>query len=1102
MRDMEFVNFIYQQIIKMEEVNKLLFSFCLVSLLILLIPNGAIGQTNAMEAAFHSPPDTVQTSIYWYWISDNISKEGVVKDLKAMKSVGINRAFIGNIGLEDIPYGKVEIFSEEWWEILHTALKTATELGIDIGIFNSPGWSQSGGPWIEPEDAMRYLASSETVVRGPGKVSIILEKPHSEFQDVKVIAFPYSEDKNRFLHPGNTKISSGSKLNSLNLLFDQDLSTALSLPPGEQFVIDFEPIQSFVPRHIEIQTAEQPFYAKARWEADRGGGNFEVVREFTIDRTNPSLHVGFVPYAPVVISLPEKGEIRYRLVFEDVRSGSSLAEVRIGNEVKVERYSEKTLAKMHQTPLPYWDAYLWPSAQKRKGEILGVKKAEDVLDISANMEVNTGRLIWEVPDGTWTIMRMGMTPTRVTNAPAAPLATGLEVDKMNQKAARIHFDAFIGEILRKIPEADRKAFKVVVQDSYETGGQNFTDGFLSAFEEEYGYDPVPFLPTYEGVVVEGEEASDRFLWDVRRLIATKVAYDYVGGLRKISHEHGLTTWLENYGHWGFPGEFLMYGGQSDEIGGEFWSEGELGNIENRAASSAGHIYGKRKISAESFTAAGRPFQRHPGDFKQRGDRFFAEGVNNSLLHVFISQPYEDKNPGMNAWFGIEFNRKNTWFFYMKPFVTYLKRVNFMLQQGVNVADVAYFIGEDAPKMTGITDPPLPEGYQFDYINAEVIEKYMFVEDGWWTLPHGNRYKVLVLPPQQTMRPDLLEKIKSLVAGGGILLGPPPIKSPSLSGQPGADHRVQTMSYHLWGRLDSNRIIARQLGKGRVYCGLTLEDVFGRIGLLPDCELPKGRLIHYGHRSLPDREIYFLSNQTDRIQEFSAGFRISSDESDPDYAVEWWDPVRGEIRSLPEYQVDQGRIRIPLKLYPSESGFVVIKSGRSNENRVVDDSNFPEPKETKVLEGTWSVRFDKTKGGPRRVVKMKSLKDWTLFDEPGIKYYSGEAIYSKKIKFRKSDLEKKVVLDLGDLTAFAIIRINGKQVGGVWTRPYRLDISDFIKKGRNLIEIEVVNNWANRMIGDLNLPESERSTWATVNPFQPNSKLQPSGLFGPVLLFFY
>ena len=206
---------------------------------------------------------------------------------------------------------------------------------------------------------------------------------------------------------------------------------------------------------------------------------------------------------------------------------------------------------------------------------------------------------------------------------------------MSKKHIEAHFEAFLGEIYRRIPAEDRKCWKVVVEDSYETGGQNFTDGFLEDFKARYGYDPVPFLPVYAGTVVQSEEISDRFLWDMRRLVADKIAYDYVAGLRDVSHKYGLTTWLENYGHWGFPGEFLQYGGQSDEIGGEFWSEGSLGDIENRAASSCGHIYGKNKISAESFTAGGGGYHRYPAMMKQRGDRFFTEGINNTMMHLYI-----------------------------------------------------------------------------------------------------------------------------------------------------------------------------------------------------------------------------------------------------------------------------------------------------------------------------------------------------------------------------------------------------------------------------------------------------------------------------------
>lgn len=737
----------------------------------LLVPFTGNGQDkNALEAGFMNPAEKVQTSVYWYWISGNISEEGVKKDLYSMKEAGINRAFIGNIGLEGIhtPYKTVPFYSEEWWKILHAALKTATELGIEIGIFNSPGWSQSGGPWVKPEQAMRYLASVKAEVSGGKQVEVVLAKPDKDFQDVRVIAFPSVEKKATRLSAANAKVTSAMSLQNLNSLIDGDKETAVLFTEKSEkpVAIDFRTDQPFTLRSLQIFPARQPIQTNARLLVKENGG-YRMLSEFKIDRFNANLNVGFDPYAPVVISVPEMTASEFRLELANTASGMGLGEVEFLSLPAVERYPEKTLAKMFQTPLPYWHEYQWP-VQPEVGDPSLVIDPGKVLDISAFLQGD--RLIWKAPAGEWTILRTGMLPTGVTNSPADPEATGLEIDKMSRKHVEAHFEAFMGEIYRRIPAEDRACWKVVVQDSYETGGQNFTDDFLSEFQARYGYDPLPFLPAYEGYVVGSEDRSDRFLWDLRRLIADKVAYDYVGGLRDVCHKYGLTTWLENYGHWGFPGEFLQYGGQSDEIGGEFWSFGDLGNIENRAASSCGHIYGKQKISAESFTSGGTPFSCYPAMMKQRGDRFFTEGINNTLLHVYISQPSEEREPGMNAWFSSEFNRLNTWYPQMDLFTSYLKRVNYMLQQGLNIADVAYFIGEDAPKMTGIVDPELPKGYQFDYINAEVIERDLFVKDGLLTLPHGTQYRILVLPKLETMRPELLAKIKKLIEDGAVVLG--------------------------------------------------------------------------------------------------------------------------------------------------------------------------------------------------------------------------------------------------------------------------------------------------------------------------------------------
>ena len=1044
----------------------------------------------ALENGFVIPPDSIQTSVYWYWISDNISKEGAVKDLHAMKEAGINRAFIGNIGVDDLPFGKIKVLSDEWWEILHTALKTATELDIEIGIFNSPGWSQSGGPWVKPEQAMRYLASSEVVVKGPRKITQPLEQPHEMFQDVKVIAIPSINGEGMVLNSNNAKIVASPAISNLSALTDNNPRTGINLP-GNNMAITFTTDKPFTARSLTIQTTPSPFRADAELQVKGNNNEFSTVSRFVINRSNPALNVGFDRYAPVTISLPATSASEFRLVLNYHPQNAGLAEVNLSAIPRVERYSEKILAKMHPTPLPYWGDYMWADQPEVDDKSLMIT-ADQVLDISDKMSPD-GTLNWDVPEGEWKILRMGMTPTQVTNGPASPEATGLEIDKMSKEWVAVHFDAFIGEILRKIPEADRKTFKVVVQDSYETGGQNFTDGFLEEFKGRYGYDPLPYLPVYRGYVVNSPQESDRFLWDLRRMIANKVAYDYVGGLRDVSHQYGLTTWLENYGHWGFPGEFLMYGGQSDEIGGEFWSQGELGDIENRAATSAGHIYGKTKISAESNTSGGPAYSRYPAMMKQRTDRFFAEGINNTLLHLYIMQPYEDKNPGVNAWFGNEFDRKNTWFSQMDLFSQYLKRSNFMLQQGLNVADVAYFIGEDAPKMTGVADPPLPIGYQFDYMNAEVIIRDMTVKDGLVTLPHGTQYKVLALPKQETMRPELLVKIKELVYQGAIVLGAAPDRSPSLQNQPEADRQVREMAAELWGEVDGVNVKNRKYGKGEIMNGLTLEEVFGMIQLPPDCKLPEDNSIHYGHRLLGGIDIYFISNQTGEEKIIHPEFRVTGKQP------ELWEATSGSIRTLPAFEIKGQTTSVPVKLAPYESVFVVFREKAKKGNLTDIQDNYPAPNVIEDLKGPWSVSFDPAFRGPAEPVIFETLHDWTTSSDESIKYYAGTAHYKIKFSMPESKENKAVEIDLGNLTAMAKVSVNGSYAGGVWTYPYKLDISDFVEPGENELEIEVVNNWMNRLIGDQQLPEAQRKTWCFVNPYNAKSPLQPSGLFGPVTI---
>jgi hypothetical protein len=1049
------------------------------------LPNGA--PLSALESGFVHPPDTIQTSVYWYWMSDNISKAGVIKDLHAMKQVGINRAFIGNIGYPTTPYGKVKLFTPEWWDILHTALKTATELNIEIGIFNSPGWSQSGGPWIKPSQAMRYLTSSEVKVTGPAKISKKLVQPAAEFQDVRVIAFPVPKDDDKNIGALKPTIRAVPAIDNLASILDGNDATGIDF--AQPTTIDLDTKSGFLIRSLTIYPAKR----RMRFEVElqvKDGGTYRKVKSMVVDRSNDELNVGFDRYAPAAIAIPATTANNIRLVFRNLSPHSGITDIKISSSPKVEQYAEKTLAKMYPTPLPYWNEYQWKQ-QPVINDPQVVIAPNSVIDISQYMSAD-GTLNWNAPAGEWKIMRTGMTPTKVTNAPASPEGTGLEVDKMSKKHVAAHFDAFLGEIMRRIPAVDRKTWKITVEDSYETGGQNWTDELIERFAKVYGYSPLPYLPVLQGNVVGSADMSDRFLWDLRRLIADKVAYDYVGGLRDVSHKHGLTTWLENYGHWGFPGEFLQYGGQSDEVAGEFWSEGELGNIENRAASSAAHIYGKTKVSAESFTAGGKSYARYPALMKQRGDRFFTEGINNTLLHLFIQQPDEDRLPGINANFGNEFNRHNTWYNFMDLFTSYLKRSNLLLQQGKYVADVAYFIGEDAPKMTGVCDPALPFGYAFDYINAEVIRERVQVKDGKLVLPDGMTYSLLVLPQLETMRPELLLKIRDLVAAGATILGPAPKRSPSMEGFPQADNQVRKIAAEIWGKVDGKSVKSGKFGKGMVLSGMDMQTALNSLQVGPDLKLDETTPVLYIHRTTADGEIYFVSNQSEQELSISPAFRIKGKQP------ELWDAVTGEMRNLPEYAANESGTVVPLKLAPLQSAFVLFRKPAGQLTFTVKN-NFPDHQRVATIAGPWQVSFEAGKRGPEKVVSFPELIDWTQSADDRIKYFSGSAIYRNTFKAAKPAVKEHVYLHLGDVMVMAKVKVNGVYCGGVWTAPWQVDITHAVKPGNNTVEIEVVNNWINRLIGDSKLPEQERKTWTSNNEYNANSTLQSSGLKGPVTL---
>ena len=1070
-----------------------------------LIMTGCVGEKREegrlspeeLAQGFVHPPDSVKPWVYWYWISDNISRDGITRDLEAMARVGIGEAFIGNIGLDDIPAGKTPVLSEEWWQLVEHAIREGKRVRVNIGLFNCPGWSQSGGPWVKSTEAMRYLVSSEVVVDGGRRVVHKLARPKEMYQDVKVLAYPLPEADSFCISRLHPKITTVPAVPGANLMVDGDTSTACLFTgagKSKEIVINLATSEPFTARSLILSPAKKPFAADVDLQVMENG-SFRTVKSFLFDRSNPGVSVGPMPFGEVAVAIPEITAEKFRLVFSNFeeRSGrkvsdAGIAEIALSAAPRLERYVEKQLGKMHQTPFPLWAEYQWPPQEETGSAAMKIDPAR-VVDLSAQLALD-GTLTWEAPAGKWIVMRIGLSPTGTQNSPSSPEARGFEVDKMNRDHLRKHFDAFVGELLRRMPAEDRTAFKHVVLDSYEQGSENWTEGFAEDFQKRFGYDPAPWLPVLSGRIVGSADQSNRFLWDMRRMVADRIAYDYVGGLRDLSQEKGLQVWLENYGHWGFPSEFLMYGGQSHNLGGEFWAEGELGNIECRAASSAAHVYGKRRVSAESYTAAGLPFQRYPAMLKQRGDWSYTEGINHVVLHVYIHQPYEEKNPGINAWFGTEFNRKNTWFEQSQKWIDYQRRCMFMLQQGRAVNDVCYFIGEDAPKMTGIRKPELPGGYSFDYINAEVILNRLSVKDGRLALPDGMSYRMMVLAPLETMRPELLRKIKQLVADGATILGAPPDRSPSMQNYPAADREVKSMSAEMWKGVEGKLIGSSRFGKGLVLNGLDMQSALNQIGLVPDVAFPDSLPLLWIHRRMEGSDIYFVTNQKDTVLSTDVAFRITGKQP------ELWDAVSGTMRELPAF-VQKGEMTVvPLKLEAYGSAFIVFnKIGQPGSDKL--ETNFPEPKAIVQLRSPWEVRFDTTMRGPAGTVTIDTLRDWSQVRDSTIRFYSGAAVYRNTFSLTAIPNGQRLLLDLGKVSAMADVKVNGQPAGGVWTAPWQVDITKLVKSGENALEIEVVNTWANRLIGDSRLPAKKRATWATVNAFKPKDALEPSGLLGPV-----
>ncbi|SIP93176.1 alpha-L-rhamnosidase [Mucilaginibacter lappiensis] len=758
-----------------------------------------------------------------------------------------------------------------------------------------------------------------------------------------------------------------------------------------------------------------------------------------------------------------------------------------------------------------------------------------IIDLTGKLQPD-GTLNWVAPKGNWTIMRFGRRNNGAITRPAPVPGLGFEADKFDTGALNAHLDNYVGKLMRKagIPDSkDEGGLKRLHIDSWEMGAQNWTPHFREEFKKRRGYDPLPYYPVYAGNIVESNEVSERFLWDLRQTAQELVLEYHAQQVKTYAHRYGLQLSIEPYDM--NPTADLELGNIADMPMCEFWSKGWGFNSSFSCieSTSIGHINGKSLIPAEAFTAQDDVWKQYPGSMKNQGDWAFATGINRFVYHTFQNQFLADSlRPGATMGpYGVHWDRNQTWWPMVGSYHEYISRCQYILQQGRTVADLLYLTPEGSPHvfrppssaMDGDVFMPDRKGYNFDGCAPSQLYKAS-VQNGMLVFPGGASYRLLVLPAIKTMTPALLRKITSLVYDGAVVVGEPPLKSPGLSGYPLCDEQVSTLAKTLWGTLqEPGQQTIHEYGKGKVIfwgdLDKKIDDLYPEyeltaqllksIGVEPD--FTSNGTLRYTHRTTNDADIYFVANRTGVSVETTATFR--SIKGNP----QLWDAVTGEIRQLPEYGINGQLTTVPLKLEAYESCFIVFtKDGVSNPS---DHKNLAVSTIIKTLDGPWQVSFDPKWGGPKSI-RFDQLVDWTLRAEDGIRHYSGTATYYKDFDMpvKPGKMNKSIYLHLGEVNQMARVKVNGKDMGVVWTAPWRVDISNAALKKHNKLEIEVVNLWANRLIGDANFPDdgvvnehwpdwliqgkprtSHRYTFSTYNYYKKDSPLIKSGLVGPVTI---
>ncbi|MFV1964980.1 MAG: glycosyl hydrolase [Pirellulaceae bacterium] len=903
-----------------------------------------------LAKVFTDPSADAQPRVYWWWLNSVISKEGITRDLEAMKRKGIAGAMIFDAAM---PAGPTPVgprfMGPPWRKMVQHAVQEADRLGLEISLNLCGGWD-SGGPWVTPEHACQKVVSSEIIVTGPQELSRVLPVPEAVegfYRDIAVQAFQADRSRIGSMEAARPKITarSGQDPHPPSHAIDGDSETfwvSHGYRPGDgpseekPAWLQLEFSEPFTAASIYVEPRVQFGPHQCELQCSTDGKQFPTGTKFIVP-----LEKG------VTIPLPETRARFFRLLITSAYSfGSTKSPWNV--QVTALQLLQKGEVRKRRFPIRNWrlkagftglGGGVDSNAVYQRGPSMPNEvdvQRDSLVDLSDKTD-ETGHLTWQVPPGKWTILRIGHTLTGKKVICNSPGGGGYMLDFLSKDAMDLQFSAMAVPLLEDAGPLVAKSLRYLHDDSWEVGSPNWTLGFEQEFKRRRGYDMRPFLAVLTGRIVESRDVSNRFLWDFRRTIGDCIAENHYGRFRELSERYGLGIHSESGGPF-FPHiDALKNLGNSEIPMGEFWGRarepdgqipwrGTYGISDSiKQAASAAHIYGRKQVQAEAFTTIGPHWEKSPFELKDLVDHAFCQGLTRVMFHTFTHSPIDYGQPGIEYFAGTHFNPNITWWEQANLWTGYIARCQSLLQQRLFVGDVCYYYGEGVPNFVPgkrMLEPSLPFGYDHDVTNAEVLQTRMSVRDGRIVLPDGMSYHMLVLPQNQPMSFCVLRKIGELVRLGATVVGPRPLESPGLQAYPKADQVVETLADQIWGPCDGDAVKEHRFGEGRVITGRNLGEILLADGVPPDFQFSSPQSdthLDWIHRRLFEADIYFVSNQKNRYEEVNCTFRVSGK------VPELFRPDTGEICEQVVYEMTDTFTTVPLRLDPRGSVFAVFRS---------------------------------------------------------------------------------------------------------------------------------------------------------------------------------